>query len=81
MAAIATRELQYFATERVFADESELPYTLPPEVAEYYTYTITPSLSGSVPSFTINFTAIGSQARDGNLSLNSEGVKTPADKW
>jgi len=83
MAAIATRELQYFAAERTFADESDLGYVLPPEVAEYYTYTITPSLSGSVPSFTINFTPIAgrSQAGDGGLSLNSEGVKGPDGKW
>jgi type IV pilus assembly protein PilE len=81
MAAIATRELQYFATERTFADESELGYVLPPEVDENYDYTITTSLSGSVPSFTINFTAVGSQASDGPLSLNSEGVKTPPGKW
>jgi type IV pilus assembly protein PilE len=81
MATIATRELQYFAAERAFADESELGYVLPPEVAENYSFTITPSLSGSVPTFTINFTAIGGQAGDGNLSLNGEGVKTPANKW
>jgi type IV pilus assembly protein PilE len=81
MAAIATRELQYFASERAFADESELGYVLPPEVAENYDFTITPSLSGSVPTFTIDFEAKGSQLRDGDLSLNSEGVKTPANKW
>jgi type IV pilus assembly protein PilE len=81
MAAIATRQLQYFAANRAFADTTQLGYTLPSEVSEYYSYTVTPSLSGSVPTFTINFTAIGSQASDGNLSLNSEGVKTPASKW
>jgi len=81
MAAIATRELQYFAANRAFATTSELGYTLPPEVSQYYTYTVTPALSGSVPSFTVTFTAIGSQASDGVLTLNSEGVKTPAGKW
>jgi type IV pilus assembly protein PilE len=81
MAAMATRQLQYFAANRQFATASQLGYTLPPEVSEYYSYTIDSSLSGSVPSFTINFTAIGSQVPDGNLSLNSEGVKTPAGKW
>jgi type IV pilus assembly protein PilE len=81
MADIATRELQYFAANRAFADTATLGVTLPPELSPYYTYTVTPALNGSVPSFTITFTAIGSQASDGNLSLTSEGVKTPADKW
>jgi type IV pilus assembly protein PilE len=81
MAAIATRQLQYFAANREFADASELGYTLPTEVSEYYSYTIDTTPSGSVPSFTLTFTAIGSQAADGNLSLNSEGEKTPASKW
>jgi type IV pilus assembly protein PilE len=81
MADIATRELQYFAAERAFADDSTLIYTLPPEISEYYSYTIDTTPNGSVPSFTINFTAQGTQASDGPLSLNAEGVKTPADKW
>jgi type IV pilus assembly protein PilE len=34
-----------------------------------------------VPSFIITFTATGSQASDGNLSLTNEGVKAPASKW
>ena len=81
MADIATRELQYFAANRAFADTATLGVTLPPEIGDYYTYTVTPALSGSVPSFTITFTALGTQASDGNLSLTSEGVKTPAAKW
>lgn len=81
MAEIATRELQYFAANRAFADTAELGYTLPPDISDYYSYTVTPTLSGSVPTFTINFTAIGTQASDGDLSLNGEGVKTPAGKW
>jgi type IV pilus assembly protein PilE len=81
MADIATRELQYFAANRAFADTAALGFALPPEVSEYYSFTVTPSLSGSVPTFTINFTAIGTQASDGNLALDSQGVKTPAGKW
>ena len=81
MADIATRELQYFAANRAFADTATLGRVLPPEIGDYYSYTVTPALSGSVPSFTITFTALGTQASDGNLSLTSEGVKTPAAKW
>ena len=33
------------------------------------------------PGFTIDFTAVGVQAGDGNLSLTSAGVKGPAGKW
>jgi type IV pilus assembly protein PilE len=33
------------------------------------------------PVFTITFVPSGSQTIDGNLTLNSEGVKTPAEKW
>jgi type IV pilus assembly protein PilE len=81
MAEIATRELQYFAANRAFADTATLGYVLKPEVSEFYTYAVAPALNGSVPSFTITFTAIGSQASDGNLTLDAEGVKTPAGKW
>ena len=39
--------------------------------------------AGTPPGFTITFTPVsgGSQAADGALTLNSEGVKSPADKW
>ena len=37
--------------------------------------------TGTVPSFSITFTAIGTQVSDGNLTLTSEGVKSPTDKW
>lgn len=81
MADIATRELQYFAANRAFANVTQLGYVLPPELDDYYTVTVTPGTSGSVPNFTINFTAIGSQVKDGDLSLDSEGNKGPTGKW
>jgi type IV pilus assembly protein PilE len=80
MMDIANRERQYFTANRVFADEGELNYALPEDVSGKYTFTITPD-AGPPPSFTINFTAVGAQAADGDLSLDSEGVKTPLDKW
>ncbi|NJD32776.1 MAG: prepilin-type N-terminal cleavage/methylation domain-containing protein [Gammaproteobacteria bacterium] len=80
MMDIANRERQYFIANRAFADQSELGYTLPAEVSGKYTYTITLD-AGPPPGFTINFTAAGAQAADGNLSLSSAGVKTPANKW
>ena len=80
MMEIATRERQWFVANRAFADKTQLAYSLPPEVNGKYTYTITLD-AGPPPGFTINFTAVGVQAGDGNLSLTSAGVKGPAGKW
>jgi len=80
MMEMATQQRQYFVANRAFATAAELGYALPPEVDENYDFSITVG-TGAVPSFTINFTAVGGQAGDGNLGLTSEGVKTPAEKW
>jgi type IV pilus assembly protein PilE len=80
MMDIAGRERQWFVANRAFADHTELGFTLPPEVAGKYTYTITVA-AGPPPGFTIDFTAVGPQAVDGDLSLNSAGVKSPPAKW
>jgi type IV pilus assembly protein PilE len=86
MMEIATQERQYFVANRAFArvtadgSVDELGYALRPEVDENYDFSVTVG-TGAVPSFTINFTAVGGQAGDGNLALTSEGVKTPAEKW
>jgi type IV pilus assembly protein PilE len=34
-----------------------------------------------MPTFTVTATAKGKQVADGNLTLDSQGVKTPAAKW
>ena len=79
---IANRERQYFIANRAFADEGELNYALPAEVAGKYTFTVTPDNAATPPNFVIDFTAVGSQAADGDLSLNSEGEKGPTpEKW
>ena len=80
MMQIATQQQQYFVANRAYATAAQLGYALPPDVDEYYDYSMTVN-AGPPPSFTINFAAAGSQASDGNLSLTSEGVKTPATKW
>jgi type IV pilus assembly protein PilE len=83
MMDIANRQQQYFLANRAYATKDELEaggYALPSDVGNKYTYNIVLS-DGPPPSYVINFVAIGNQASDGNLSLSSEGVKTPADKW
>jgi type IV pilus assembly protein PilE len=89
MMDLANRQQQFLLGNRRYATSlSELNYTLPTEVSSKYSCgsgcivtntTATPATT--VPAFTITFTATGSQASDGNLSLNSEGTKTPSGKW
>lgn len=83
MMAIANRQQQYLLSSRSYATKEQLEdagYSLPRQVGAKYSYAISLG-SGSVPSFTITFTPIGSQASDGVLKLDSEGTKTPAGKW
>jgi type IV pilus assembly protein PilE len=80
---IANREEQFLLANRVYADKPTLQtsgYALPAAVSAAYTYDIALD-AGTVPGYTINFTAINTQTSDGNLSLTSGGVKSPADKW
>jgi type IV pilus assembly protein PilE len=85
MLDIANREQQFFLANRAYADRATLEangYQVPPEVSESYTWTAT--VGGPVPSFVITFTGTGTQAGDnlpGPLTLTSEGLKTPVDKW
>ncbi|MFR0691626.1 type IV pilin protein [Enterobacterales bacterium AE_CKDN230030158-1A_HGKHYDSX7] len=83
MMDIANRQQQYLLANRAFASKSDLiatGYSLPSEVADNYGYDIT--LGGAAPpTFIITFTPIGVQASDGNLTLGSDGSKTPASKW
>ena len=53
---------------------------LPSEVSGDYSYDITVG-SGTPPTFTITFTPGGAQASDGNLTLGSDGTRTPSAKW
>jgi len=82
MMEIANREQQFLIANRGYADKTTLiasGYTLPPDVAANYGYTIT--LSTPVPGFLVTFTPTGGQAGDGNLTLDHTGAKTPAEKW
>ena len=81
MMDMVNRQQQYFVANRVYAaDLGELNFVLPPEVSQHYAGAIALN-AGPPPGFTITFTPSGFQADDGVLSVNSVGVKTPADKW
>lgn len=83
MLDIANRQQQFLLANRAYAAKTVLTasgYALPTEVSARYSYDVVPG-TGNVPSYLITFTAIGSQTSDGALTLNSEGVKTPAEKW
>ena len=83
MLDIANREQQFLLANRAYATYSALQtsgYTLPTELSTKYTPSITVG-SSTVPAFTVTFTAIGTQATDGSLTFNSEGVKAPSAQW
>lgn len=61
-----------------------LNLAVPTAASSKYGFSVTapaPTASAPQPSFTITAVPTGSQAVDGNLTLNSAGVKTPAAKW
>jgi type IV pilus assembly protein PilE len=85
MLDLANRQQQFLLSERNYVSYGTITasgYGLPAELAGKYTPSITVGTS-TVPAFTITFTPVttSSQAGDGTLTYNSEGVKTPADKW
>ncbi len=83
MMDIANRQQQFLLTNRSYASKATLEasgYALPSNVSSKYGYAIAVG-TGTVPSYTLTFTPTGTQASDGNLAINSEGVKTPAEKW
>jgi type IV pilus assembly protein PilE len=81
MMTIAARQEQYMSDARSYAStQSDLGLTQPTETNGRYTFAI--ALDNGPPrAFTITATAAGSQMADGNLTLTSAGVKSPATKW
>ena len=78
---IANRQEQYMLANRSYATVlTELQYTAPVDVSARYTFSIS-SISNSLPYFEITATAQGAQLSDGNLTLDSEGVRDPEEKW
>lgn len=84
MMDIASRQQQFMLADREYADLSKLNasgYALPTDVSDKYTLDIDVNNAATPPVFTITMSPKGSQADDGELSLNSAGVKSPASKW
>jgi len=82
MMDIANRQQQFFLANRQYATTlGDLSYSLPSEVGARYGAAIAANNGASPPNFMITFTPSGAQASDGNLTLNSVGAKTPAEKW
>ena len=84
MLEIANRQQQYLLANRTYTDTAaDIAYTPPADVSDRYTFDLSTVSASGAPSFTITLQPIGTQLRDGAdpLTLNSEGVKTPADKW
>jgi type IV pilus assembly protein PilE len=50
--------------------------TQPPSLAGRYTFAVARDNTATPPTFTITATAVGSQAVDGNLTLDQSGTKT-----
>jgi type IV pilus assembly protein PilE len=84
MMDLANREQQFLLANRTYAAYSAVTasgYALPTSLTSKYTPSVAVG-TGTVPSFTITFQAIGTQLGDGDLTLNSEGVKgQDATKW
>jgi type IV pilus assembly protein PilE len=83
MMDIANREQQFLMATRAYAGTAALQatgYSPGDEVTRNYNWAVTVG-AGALPSFVITFTPIDSQSSDGELSLDSSGVKSPPEKW
>jgi type IV pilus assembly protein PilE len=83
MLEIANRQEQYLLANRIYAiGLSTISYTAPPDVAAKYTFSISSVNNSGVPYFEVTADSIVSQASDGDLTLDSLGVKgVDEEKW
>lgn len=81
---LANREQQFLLANRTYADKAALVasgFALTGDLAAQYEWDVDATPVNGRPAFEITFTGIGAQVADGALTLNSQGEKTPADKW
>ena len=84
MMNIANRQQQFLIADRGYVDKTALEasgYALAAEISNRYSYSIVVDNDAAPPVFTITFSAKGPQLVDGDLTLDSTGMKTPAEKW
>lgn len=82
MMDVENRQKQYLLDARSYAtDVATLGMTPPSDVSDFYTVSI--ATTSAPPAFTITATPIAGtkQESDGALTLDSDGDRTPADKW
>lgn len=81
MLTVASKQEQYMLDARQYATTvAALNLTAPGELAARYTFALA-ACAAPCTTYTITATAIGSQASDGDLTLDNLGTKSPADKW
>ncbi len=84
MMDLANREQQLLLANRIYFDTSALNssgYTLDSEVSKNYALSVTVDNAATPPTFLIRLTPSGGQASDGPLDLDSQGNKSPPEKW
>jgi type IV pilus assembly protein PilE len=88
MMDVANRQEQYLGNKRSYTtalDSSGLSFPVPPELNGKYTFAIVVNNAccGPTPNWQITATRAGPQAvaSESDLTLDSRGTKTPADKW
>ena len=84
MLDIANREQQYLLANRSYtATLSDLGYSVPTEIVDRYTCTVTAPSTTGLPTFSISCapTSLQSASGFGTLTLDSTGAKTPASEW
>jgi type IV pilus assembly protein PilE len=78
----ANRQQQFLLANRKYATTlAELSFTMPGEIANRYTCSLTDVVNTGVPTFTVSCVPAGAQSGDGTLTLNHLGQKAPGDKW
>jgi len=82
LAEMATKQQQYLLDARQYAvgagAVAALSMTVPADVSQFYTITVSPAAPTLPPSFTLVATPIAGsrQVKDGALTLDSTGAKT-----
>jgi len=80
---VAVASTAYFPNAPTAANPG-INLVVPTSTSGNYTFVVAapaPTASAPLPTFTVTATAVGKQAIDGNLTLDSSGTKTPVNKW